>query len=109
MTRSAIRGCAALRPSVSGLASVAFVAAGLWGAGCSAARPENIETVWLRGDGNVASKADVAAARDRCAANVESAVTVSSNRRDSVQWGVRMVECMEGAGLHLVQRERHPD
>ncbi len=118
MTRSALSalsaigemgGRAALRPTPTGLAAVALMAAGLSTAGCSAAKPDAVETVWLRGDGSVASQADVAAARDRCAANVESAVTVSSNRRDSVQWGVRMVECMEGADLHLVQRERRPD
>ena len=49
------------------------------------------------------------AAARACEGQVESEVVVQSRRRDSMQWGVRMVECMEASGLILVQRKRESE
>jgi hypothetical protein len=77
--------------------------------GCSASKPPDVETVWLRADGSPASEKEIADARRHCEREVESGVQVSSKRRDSMQWGTRMVECMEAGGHYLVQRKRGSD
>ena len=77
--------------------------------GCSASKAPDVETVWLRADGSPASDKEIAEARGYCESQEESEVKVSSGRRDSMQWGTRMVQCMEAGGHYLVQRKRGSD
>jgi len=94
---------------ITGMVAMTLLALLTGAAGCSSSKPPDVETVWLRADGSPASDKEIAHARSICERQVESKVQVQSKRRDSMQWGTRMVECMEAGGHYLVQRKRESE